>query len=516
MLALAHAGCHRIRERSVPSARAPQRDWDERNIGRFNVANSSFWIGNTRLSGCLVALWIAAISGCVRNTGFETSIRPAHLPDMPDGPISTSNEPAASFVLDGQPFCFAGTNNYYLTYKSRRMTDDVLESMKRLGLRVVRIWGNIDRGSLDGTVGNIDGAGDKDGVYFQYWNAVDKRPAYNDGPSGLEHLDYVLTQARALDLKVIIVLTNNWKDFGGMDQYVLWFGLKQHDDFFTDSKARDAFKGWTAHLVNRRNSITGVPYRDDPTIFGWELANEPRCWNGGDFDDRSKCTDTRPITTWADEMSTYVKAIDQRHLVAVGDEGFFKGGTDWGYDGADGIDHRALLDLPHIDFGTYHLYPDTWGQSLEWSERWIERHIAAARKAGKPALLEEYGIVASRSDAGIVVDPQRREAAYARWHDIIVHRGGNGALFWMLAGRDDMRRAVPDYDHFTVYDDEHNAPFIRSFATAMTKNAQACTLYRRLTPAGSIARSPFVTTAPPPGGPSAELVSHFAFNPGAR
>lgn len=30
-------------------------------------------------------------------------------------------------------------------------------------------------------------------------------------------------------------------------------------------------------ILTRKNSITGIQYRDDPTIFGWELMNEPRC-----------------------------------------------------------------------------------------------------------------------------------------------------------------------------------------------------------------------------------------------
>ena len=30
-------------------------------------------------------------------------------------------------------------------------------------------------------------------------------------------------------------------------------------------------------MVSRRNSINGRLYRDDPTIFAWDLMNEPRC-----------------------------------------------------------------------------------------------------------------------------------------------------------------------------------------------------------------------------------------------
>jgi mannan endo-1,4-beta-mannosidase len=30
-------------------------------------------------------------------------------------------------------------------------------------------------------------------------------------------------------------------------------------------------------LVERTNSISGRKYRDDATIFAWDLVNEPRC-----------------------------------------------------------------------------------------------------------------------------------------------------------------------------------------------------------------------------------------------
>lgn len=60
-------------------------------------------------------------------------------------------------------------------------------------------------------------------------------------------------------------------------QYIQWAGAEGHDVFFTDSGAKQLFKDHIDAMVNRRNTINNRLYKDDPTIFAWDLMNEPRC-----------------------------------------------------------------------------------------------------------------------------------------------------------------------------------------------------------------------------------------------
>lgn len=91
-------------------------------------------------------------------------------------------------------------------------------------------------------------------------------------------------------------------------------------------------------------------------------------------------------------MSSYIKTLDPYHMVASGTEGFFDGDSDdWAYNGADGIDSEAIIRLPNIDFGTFHLYPDWWSKTPEWATNFTIAHAALQRRAWKPVVSEEYG-----------------------------------------------------------------------------------------------------------------------------
>jgi mannan endo-1,4-beta-mannosidase len=374
-------------------------------------------------------------------------------PDVaPTGFVDASG---GQFVLDGQPFRYGGTNNYYLHYKSDVMVDDVFADAAAMNLRVMRTWAFLEcGGDRPNAAGGCSQGPDS---WMQRWSNAANGPVYNSGAGGLQRLDAMLAKANERGIKLIVVLTNNWRDFGGMDQYVAWRGLQFHDQFYTDPGIRQDYRSWVATLVNRVNSITGVRYRDDPAIFSWELANEPRCINAS-LPTSGSCTQ-QTILDWAGEMSTYIKSLDPNHMVSVGDEGFLDWGrgNDWPYNAADGVDHEALTALPDVDFGTFHLYPDHWGRDPQWGTTWISDHLTSAQGYGKPVILEEFGY---RNQGA-------RDATYQQWTDTVRNGGGDGWNFWLLTGIQDDGQLYPDYDGFRVVTPSSTATVLATAAAAI-------------------------------------------------
>jgi mannan endo-1,4-beta-mannosidase len=388
----------------------------------------------------LVSLVIGGIGVVTPAVGRATAGRDSHAEFV--------KRVGADLRLGGGKFRFAGSNQYYLIYKSPFMVDEVLNAADAQGFRVMRIWGSLDTGDPDDSSTWV-GGGPKEGVYLQYWDPAAGRPAYNDGPNGLQRLDYAIAKAGELGLKLVIPFVNNWNDFGGMDQYVRWRDISTppgetwyHDSFYTDPVIKGWYKNWIAHVLNRQNTITGLRYKDDPTIMTWELGNEPRCLSAGAYPRSPDCT-TETLTRWADELTTYIKSIDENHLVSVGDEGFYcKSGAEyWTENCGEGVDSEALTRLANVDVMSFHLYPDHWGTTVEWGQDWIASHFATARRLRKPAMLGEFGLR----------DKSVRNPSYKRWLDTTFWSGGAGALYWILSGKQDDGTLYPDYDGFTVY-----------------------------------------------------------------
>jgi mannan endo-1,4-beta-mannosidase len=342
------------------------------------------------------------------------------------------------FTLDGAPFRFGGTNTYYLHQQSHYMIDAALDDAAAMGLRVVRAWA-----FADGPARTV--------------MPLQPEPFRYD-EDAFDSLDYTVWKAGQLGLRLVLTLANNWGDYGGMRQYVEWFlGLPDdttgdavnHDRFYNDARIRNCYRAYAAHVIGRRNRYTGLAYRDDPTIMTFELANEPR-----NRSDKTGAT----VLAWVREMSALVKRLAPRQLVAVGDEGFYGDPTnvDYPYSTFEGDRWLEFLRLPAVDYGTFHLYPQGWGETtanngtdpVQWGTTWIATHLADAARLGKPAVLEEYGLLVD--PARDIADAAARQAGYARWV-AEVERSGAGDQFWLLTSRVDDGSYYPDFDGYRIY-----------------------------------------------------------------
>ncbi|KAI3324489.1 carbohydrate-binding module family 1 [Xylariaceae sp. AK1471] len=311
-------------------------------------------------------------------------------------PSSTSFASAVGlkFQIDGKVGYFAGTNSYWIGFLTNNAdVDKALNDLQSAGLKILRVWGFND-------VTSDPGSGT---VWYQKLSASGS--TINTGANGLQRLDYVVSAAEKRGIKLIINFVNNWSDYGGMAAYVTAFGGSA-TSWYTNTAAQTQYKAYIKAVVSR--------YAQSSAVFAWELANEPRC-NG--------CA-TSVITKWASDTSAYIKSLDSKHMVTLGDEGFgLATGTDGSYPFSynEGGDFEANLKIATLDFGTFHLYPNSWGTSYDWGNTWVKAHAAACKAAGKPCLFEEYG---APSDHCNIESPWQKTSLAAD--------GMAGDLFWQL------------------------------------------------------------------------------------
>jgi len=317
-------------------------------------------------------------------------------------------------TLNQATFRFGGTNSYALMLESQAVVDQVLEAAAASHFTAIRMWG-------------FDDVASSSGSSFYLQNFAGGTPQYNDGATGLANMDYAISKAGQLGLKLIITLTNNWTDYGGMDQYVSARGLQYHDQFYTDSTIRQWYQNWVSHFLNHVNPISGTAYKNDPTIMIWELANEPRCQGSGSpsgLPSSNSCS-SQTIVSWISDVAAYVKSVDSNHLVSVGDEGFFCNdasvpsslnicGT--------GVDSVAFSQVQNVDVIGFHLYPDSWIQTIAWAEQYIGQHLTSAQAAGKPVYMGEFGLL----------EGNIRNSVYQDFTNLVLQGGGSGGLFWDL------------------------------------------------------------------------------------
>ncbi|KAL8994714.1 MAG: hypothetical protein Q9188_006992 [Gyalolechia gomerana] len=323
------------------------------------------------------------------------------------------------FKIDGTTQYFAGTNTWWLGHLfENRDVDTALSQIAATGYKVARVWG----------FGTTNDPTKTTEVYYQILNSTGQYINY-DPKNGIARLDYAVARAEYYGVKLILPLLNNFDDLGGINTYTNVFG-GTHNSFFTNAAAQAAYKNYIKFIVQR--------YKSSTAVFSWELCNEPRC---------SGCNPSI-ITKWASDTSAYIKSLDNRHMVSLGDEGWLAStssylpNTDgsYAYSGYEGVDFEKNLAIPTIDYGTFHLYADQWGYNYTWANTWIQQHNAVGQKLGKPVLFEEYA----------VPDGEDRLGIEGKWQDTVIGKTSvAGDMMWQFGTK--FPSGVNPYDNYALY-----------------------------------------------------------------
>jgi mannan endo-1,4-beta-mannosidase len=323
------------------------------------------------------------------------------------------------FMIGQKPFRFVGAN-VAVMYRDedRARMPETLRQAAQAGIKVVRVWA-FGEGGPDDVKPMADFADWPRHHYF-------RRAPGEWNEEAFVHLDKVIAEAARNNIYVQLCLTNWWRDTGGVTQYLRWAGINDAADdsykfginnekailFYSNPETRRLYREHLEKLATRRNTITGVLYRDDPAIFGWELMNEAQVITGRWAERRA----------WFEEMSAYLKSLDPNHLIAPGA---------WGYrSSSERREWLADHAIPTIDYCDVHSYPrddhDSFVDSPNALKEFIDNRAAAAYSLRKPLVFGEFGM-------GI---EGHNGASQLEWYRALfdgnARAGAGGVMFWIL------------------------------------------------------------------------------------
>jgi hypothetical protein len=319
------------------------------------------------------------------------------------------NRSGKSFTLSGNNYTLLGANAYYLadyamnlTYdddgnqinNSREAVLEILDKAQSLNINVIRTWvnmmgGNCSQWSNTSTKqGYVESACWNVTPYGGHYNLFINNVPGNYSENMFRSLDWVIYEASKRDIRIMPVFVNNWGEYGGMRWYVMqspttdktyanissnaddaWWTF--HDQFYSDANVKQYYKDYINFTLNRTNTYSGLQYKNDPAIFAWLLANEPRA--------KSRGANATLVRLWTTEMVSFVKSIDQNHLVGMGIEGIALNES-WG----DGVNMIDIHNTTGVDFATFAMHPNQWDWFVQRSENatdggWLTGGVADNR-----------------------------------------------------------------------------------------------------------------------------------------
>lgn len=280
-------------------------------------------------------------------------------------------------------------------YPSRLEVDDALDTAQLMGARVVRSQTLGDSVGCDLCIEPTAGV----------FNADAFRP-----------IDYALKAAHDRGLRLIITLAGDCSNcvMSGEGEYLRWKGQKDYKHFFTDPDVIAAFEQHIGALLNHKNALTGIAYKDDPTIMAWENCNV--CGLGALGPEFTK--NPAPYVRWIDTIGNYIKSIDKNHLYED-NSGFF-------------LFAPGAVDAKSTDIVTAEYYPHwdaLFGFGQKTTAQTFSKHAAIVTAKGKVYVANEYG--------WDVTDWPTREGFEAALKTLENDRNISGDGFWALQAHAD-------------------------------------------------------------------------------
>lgn len=328
-------------------------------------------------------------------------------------------------ALDGKSFRYSGPNIEWLglvgygphdpvgpRYPSHFEIDDAFATAAEMGAKVVRSQ----------TIGDTVGC---------TLCIEPEQGKFND--NAFLASDYALAVAAKLNIRLIIPLIGDCATCagGGMGQYLAWNHKSDSQAFFTDPAIIAAFERHIDAVLNHRNTITGVLYRDDPAIMAWENCNMcglPTLFSHGD---------TAQVAAWSEAIGNHIKQLDHHHLF-LDTSGIFR-------------TNPKIIDNPSTDIVSFEEYPHwdaAFGIPLGFASTTAEtfsRDAALVTSHGKAFIVNEFGW--DRTNWKSAADLQRLLDTMA------LDRNISGDGFWALQAH------LDNYGFQTIPADSHDAAF---------------------------------------------------------
>ena len=356
---------------------------------------------------------------------------------------------SGSFERNNSPYFFMGANFWQgmnlgapgLGRRNQLVSE--LDQMKNLGIKQLRILA-LSEGP--------------DSAPYRIIPAVQNTPGIMNEDL-LKGLDFLLVEMKKRDMTAVVCLANFWPWSGGFAQWVSWADASSipyppphpGGDWgtFQDYSARfytlpQAVKGQqesVKKIITRINSLSKIPYSEDPTIMAWELANEPRgAKNRKDF------------LAWISSSAKLIKSLDKNHLVTIGSEGETLNPRDAGNNFVE--DHA----IAEIDYATIHIWVENWGvydprksnlslpMAVDTMKNYIEDHVKKSKIFKKPVVIEEFGIARDQRS----MDPKSSTADRDHYYEAVFNETFRfmnmkglvpGVNFWAWSG--DARPSKP-------------------------------------------------------------------------